>query len=266
MDEDSHAMHRPLLPLLLMLSLVASGCLGANPDAGTAGGPVGDDDRDAGTAPTSPSFAASPEEAPLRPGASLGGYCTFNWVFTAPNGTAYIGTAAHCTQVGERVTLGSDGPEVGTVVYDSDNASVADAAVDFSLVRLDAEIVNRTHPTIIGWSGPTGWITDEDAARGDDVALSGYGVGFGERGETRNRSGVLVSMDDRFYSADMPAVNGDSGSPLIHLETGKALGIISHYGFGATPPTTDEGPVMEFILRELTKAGWDVELTMGATS
>ena len=33
------------------------------------------------------------------------------------------------------------------------------------------------------------------------------------------------------YQADMPAVNGDSGGPLLHHETGAALGIISRYGF-----------------------------------
>lgn len=61
----------------------------------------------------------------------------------------------------------------------------------------------------------------------------------------------------------MPAVNGDSGAPLVELDSGKALGIISHYGLGSIPPTTGEGALTPFILSELAKAGWNVELATG---
>lgn len=50
-------------------------------------------------------------------------------------------------------------------------------------------------------------------------------------------------------------MNGDSGSPLLHDETGFAFGIISRYGFAAMPPSTDTGPMMLYVFRELEAAG-----------
>ena len=202
--------------------------------------------------------------SPIRPGASLGGYCTFNWVFydvvDAGAGqvpAAYIGTAGHCTdEVGERVKLGT-GPEIGTVVYDSDKAA---STVDFSLIRLDASRVATTNPTMLGWGGPSGFVTPAQVAVGDQVDVHGYGIVLGDLDQTRSRYGFLVGKTDDEYVADMPAVNGDSGSPLLHHSTGKALGIISRYGFFAVPPSTDTGPMMPWIFRELTEAGFNVTL------
>jgi hypothetical protein len=71
---------------------------------------------------------------------------------------------------------------------------------------------------------------------------------------------VLTGFDEKSYRADMPAVPGDSGAPLVHLETGAALGVISRFNFGEVPPTTDIGPLVSFILEELAKAGFMVEL------
>lgn len=197
------------------------------------------------------------EDSPLRPGASLGGYCTFNFVFYSP-GTkkaapkGYIGTAGHCTdKLGEVAEHPELGP-VGKVVYDSD---LVESGVDFSLIELDPKIVSQTNPTVFHWGGPTRSATAEDLEVGDQVDVYGYGVGVGETEQTRPRSGVLVSSNDQEYQANMPAVNGDSGAPLIHHETGAALGIISRYGF-VVPPSTDLGPLMGWIFEELDAAGF----------
>jgi hypothetical protein len=185
------------------------------------------------------------EDSPIRPGASLGGYCTFNWVFydevdpADPDAeqSAYIGTAGHCTdEVGERVSLPGS-VEIGTVVYDSE---VVGSDVDFSLIELDADRIGQTNPTMLGWGGPTGAITADEL-----------------------RFGVLVGWTEDEYIADMPAVWGDSGSPLLHHDSGKALGIISRFGFFETPPSTDVGPLMSWIFRELEAAGFgDVVLAL----
>lgn len=201
------------------------------------------------------------ESAPIRPGASLNGSCTFNFLFY-DNATAdaYIGTAGHCTeQAGERATLPGVG-EIGTVVYDSDEAKGADTAVDFTLIRLDPARVAEANPRMLGHDGPTGIFLPGESVLGEEVGLHGYGMVLGEQEATRDRSGVLITMDDRLYTADMPAVNGDSGSPLLHLDSGAAVGIISHYGIGAVPPSSDEGPTLTFILAELAKAGLFVQL------
>lgn len=214
----------------------------------------------AGAAPASsarPAFGGT--DSPLRPGASLGGYCTFNFVFydgrlaRGERPVAYIGTAGHCTEeVGERVELPGVG-EIGTVVYDS---NVAKSKVDFSLIRIDTGMVGRTNPQMLGWYGPTGFATVADLQRLDVVDLHGYGLVLGENDTTRSRQGRLVNWTEDEYVVDMPAVNGDSGSPLLQDRTGKALGIVSRYGFTATPPSTDVGPLMPYVFRELASAGF----------
>ena len=202
--------------------------------------------------------------SPLRPGASLssaGGSCTFNFVFYKP-GTkakapkAYIGTAGHCTdKIGDEVSQPALG-KVGKVVYDSD---LAKSGVDFTLIEIKPALVSKTNPTVLSWGGPTRVISHQELAVGDQVNVYGYGVGVGQNEATRPRHGYLVAFNDTEYQADMPAVNGDSGAPLLHHETGAALGIISRYGI-AVPPSTDQGPLMPWILSELGKAGFKVKL------
>lgn len=199
-------------------------------------------------------------DSPLRPGASLGG-CTFNFVFYKP-GTktsppkGYIGTAGHCTDaLAEKVSQPELG-EIGEVVYDSD---LVESGVDFSLIEIYPQFISKTNPEVLHWGGPTRASNDEDLQQGDQIDVYGYGIGFGSAEQTRPRYGILFSWTDDEYQADMPAVNGDSGAPLIHHETGAALGIISRYGF-TVPPSTDLGPRIGWILEELDKAGFNVRL------
>lgn len=244
----------------LALAAGLTGCIGdptEDPGVGQANATPGAEN---GTATPGSFDWAAPGEADLRPGSSLGGYCTFNFLFTSTtNHTAYVGTAGHCTEgPGETVELGS-GTAVGEVVFDSDNHT-APAEMDFSLVELDASLVGQANPAMQGHEGPTGVLDPADASRGDGVDFYGYGVVLGQAEQTRPRSGVLVEITETTYRSDMPAVNGDSGSPIVHAPSGTALGIVSHYGISNAPPTTDEGPTMAFILDELAKVGWDVEL------
>lgn len=212
--------------------------------------------------PVEPAFGGL--DAPIRPGSSLGDYCTFNWVFhqvvwpteeePEPVPEVYIGTAAHCTDgLGERTELAGYG-QIGSVVYDAD---LADSDSDFSLIRIDPELVAETNPQMRGFVGPTGAVTTSELAVGDQVDVHGYGIVLGWNDVTRSRSGFLTGWNEREYVADMPAVNGDSGSPLLHDETGKALGIISRYGISQVPPSTDVGPLIGWILDDLDAAGFD---------
>jgi hypothetical protein len=204
--------------------------------------------------------AWGPTNSPIRPGApaeTTEGYCTFNFLFY-DNSNAYIGTAAHCTdKVGDRVVRTGLG-EIGTVVYDSDKAAGANRDVDFTLVRLDANRVAQANPLMYGFNAPTGSAPRTELRIGEPLGVYGYGLVFGDVPATRARQGVLVSTTSTLYRADLPAVNGDSGAPLIEIETGRAVGIISHYGF--TAGTTDEGPLMSFIFSELQKANFNVQL------
>ncbi|MGH2711696.1 MAG: hypothetical protein ACRDH9_10895 [Actinomycetota bacterium] len=215
-------------------------------------------------APVEPAFG--PLSSPIRPGSSMGG-CTYNYIFyelvyptpEVPNPIpdVFIGTAGHCTdEPGERVELPGLG-EIGTVVYDSD---VVDSNVDFSLIELDPERVGQTNPQMRGFEGPKGVATPAMLALGDRVDIYGYGIGVGSLEQTRPRFGFLTDWTDNEYVADMPAVNGDSGAPLLHDESGFALGVISRYGIDQVPPSTDVGPLVDWVLREVRAAGFDVTL------
>jgi hypothetical protein len=195
------------------------------------------------------------------------GGCTFNYIFyelvyptpevPQPVPDVFIGTAGHCTgEVGQRVSLSGLG-EIGSVVYDSD---VAGKTVDFSLIQLDPGRVAQTNPQMRGFEGPKGVATTSMLAVGDRVDIYGYGIVVGEREETRGRFGLLTDWTNNEYVADMPAVNGDSGAPLLHDESGFALGIISRYGLDQVPPSTDVGPLVDWALREVRAAGFDITL------
>lgn len=203
--------------------------------------------------------AWGPLSAPLRPGAeaqTAEGYCTYNFLFY-DSSNAYVGTAAHCTDKLNEVAKLGNGQRVGVVVYDSDRTPGANANVDFALIKLDAAMVSQANPKMLGNThGPTGNVSHRDLRIGEPVAFYGYGLLLGELAATRYREGVVVTFSTTMYQADMPAVNGDSGAPILEKETGKALGIVSHYG----TYTTDEGPLMSFVLDELKKAGFNVTL------
>lgn len=264
-----------LIVASLFLMLMLAGCADESPAASVdsdGDGYTDDEERDAGSDPLNatsvPVVLADGNgtvwpawgdlaTATIRPGSSLGGYCTFNFLFESPNGTGYIGTAAHCTDgVGERLMLPGVG-EIATVVYDSDDDG---SIVDFTLARLDDDRIAQAHPKMLDHEGPTGAITLADLAVGDLVHIHGYGMVFGDAEETQSRSGVLMDWSEEEFVINMPAVPGDSGSSILH-DSGKALGIISRFNLNDTPPSTDTGPLMPFIFEELAKAGYgDVRL------
>lgn len=201
------------------------------------------------------------DDALIRPGAPIQNGCVVNWLFTDVEGNAYIGTAAHCTQLLERVRERDTETMIGTVVFDSDDTEDADASLDFSLIQLDNESVALAHPAMHGWDGPTGVAEPDALMAGDRLAFYGHGDYLGEQEPTRARMGLLLESSETEYRADMPAVWGDSGSPVVHFDTGEALGIISRFGLDdGGLPTTDVGPLVVWILDELQNAGFKVEL------
>lgn len=242
---------RSVVAVLAVVGLLASA---ANAETGTA--------RDDALLAGKPSFGD--EASPIRPGASIrepgttsDDFCTLNYVFYNPklaSPPVYIGTAGHCTaRLGQQIEL-SGGLDIGSVVYDSDKAG---SAVDFSLIRLDPSMVSKTNPKVLGWGGPRGVVSTSALNVGDRLHMHGRGFVVGLNAATRSRAGVLASWTSTEYAADIPAVNGDSGAPLLHQPTGKALGIISRYGVFATPPSTDTGPLMSWIFAALDTAGYD---------
>ncbi len=264
------------LPLLLSAAAVAAvAAAPVVPDAGLDGDPL-------------PPYAASPDEAVIRPGAGmidpgddtgdlplteLDAYCTYNWLFhelvepdpetgELPTPKAYIGTAAHCTdEVGQRVATFGEGADdgFGTVVYDSDDIR---SLVDFSLIEIDADKVGLAHPQMFGDVAPTGYVDRGELAVGDVLRQSGYGLVLGQNDLTREgRFGVVTQVTEDEYVAQTMAQLGDSGSPFSLEEDGRAVGIVSRYGFDQMPPSTDVGPLIPWILEHLADAGFTLELS-----
>lgn len=236
---------------LLVMALLVPPLAGAAPD--TALEPL--------TAKAMPAWGDQ-EAARIRPGAEAMttlGTCTFNFLYH-DGARAYVGTAAHCTEsIGERVATPGLGT-FGTVVYDSDRTLGANAALDFTLIRIDDDKVRHAHPAMFGHHAPTGIALPHDLVQGEPLSLHGHGVLLGQTDASRARGGVLVSATDTTYRADLPAVYGDSGAPLVETETGLAVGIISQYGLDLPVPTTDKGPLVRFVLDELARAGHPVRL------
>lgn len=205
----------------------------------------------------SPSSApAAPAIKPIQPGAEVQiglNLCTLNFVFRSGS-TRYIGTAGHCASTtGLRAV--TEGLEFGTVVYTRN-----DNVLDFALIRIDNGDLDQVSNAVRHWGGPSGVTATADVGTLDMLNFYGYGFVVGSLAETRPRQGVLVTYGSTHFQMDGPAVNGDSGGPVLHAETGRALGIISQYGLNETIPTTDYGPTMSHITTMLASAGYTLTL------
>lgn len=216
--------------------------------------------------------SSSTEEFAIQPGApampghpGLGPYgvCTLNFVFVDASDT-YVGTAGRCTyEVGERVSAPDIG-EFGTVVYrvfsePDDPTSFLpwfSHPDDFALIRIDPTMLVHVSPVVRGVGlAPAGFTLSNETAPGDAVLVYGQGIVLSSAEETRLRPAVLMLQQEWQYEIEVALTVGDSGAPIIHQETGKALGVISALGV----PTT-LGPTMERILVLLHEAGFQVSL------
>lgn len=181
----------------------------------------------------------------LQPGARMQtpvGSCTMNFAYTDGTST-YLGSAAHCVEPGQEVA-DADGDIFGKVALRGDPDSTID---DYSFIKVDAEDKRRVSPQVKGHPGyPTGVTTPAETRFGDTLQVSGYGLLFDTLALTRERRvGVLASDDEYRYRTFAPILFGDSGGPIVHQRTGKALGIISRLCVGLC---TEEGPTVQGIL------------------
>jgi len=171
----------------------------------------------------------------VRPGAivlSDVGQCTFNFLFTASNGSRYIGTAGHCilgeSPIGGDVGEQSWAPGSGPVARDADGNRIGEFAYailqdpkDFSLIRLDPGV--NASPQMCHFGGPTG--TNDDITS-STVVLNHFGNGIGVGTVLPARSALAFGMPnpDHVY-AQGAVVPGDSGSAIISSD-GRAVGVI----------------------------------------
>lgn len=73
---------------------------------------------------------------------------------------------------------------------------------------------------------------------------------------------VLWSDTGTTYRVEAPIVFGDSGGPVLHEPTGKAIGIVSHIVAGccAGPGVWVQGPNVHHLIAEATDDGFEIEL------
>ncbi len=236
-DDRSPDMKKLLVPAVLALSLTA-----AAPAQGILGSPPPPERFTLGGVPCDLIAvpAATPVGTPtscggVRPGAPVEsdtGLCSFNFLFTASNGTRYMGTAGHCilgdspigSDVGEQTWAPGTGPEardgagkrVGEFAY-----AVLKDPKDFALIRLDAGV--PASPEMCHFGGPTGVNTSTGSAT---TVLHHYGQGVGVSLALPARSAVAQGTPDPDHVfAIGGVVPGDSGSGIIDA-AGNAVGVI----------------------------------------
>lgn len=179
--------------------------------------------------------------------------CTLNFVFESKKRT-FVGTAGHCThRVGQRVHLDGYGA-FGRVVFRQEEGQD-----DVALIRIGRRHEHLVDPSIplIGIV-PTGYTRSGMTAIGDHVSLEGNGMILGD-GPTRERTGLLTRDDATYFTAIVPAIFGDSGGPVVHVPSGRALGVVS--GIAVTiPPSTLIGTTVERFLSLVREAGFKVRL------
>lgn len=197
----------------------------------------------------------------IRPGAWMffPSWCTMNFVFhggaTGPTPTKvkgnghghdkklanelgggagsgwYIGTAGHCTEVGDEVTLIA-APGVLMNIGRTVRSYNEEIGKDFALVEIYPEMVQYINPSMAIIGGPTGVNT---AAVGDPILHVGHGAAVGTGGTPR--AGLVTytgNGDHQFNSAygwDGAAAPGDSGSGTRHAN-GLAEGNLTHLVVG----------------------------------
>lgn len=181
--------------------------------------------------------------AKIRPGARMGNGCTLSWIFT--NGVdRFAGTAGHCVNVGNIVTVDGVVGAIGTVVFSTGSGGVG---TDFALIQINPAKFGITTPEMCDWAGPTG--VNVGGILGKGIVHTGHGQFIGLVGGLPPRPRVYVGDGYGANSFDWigGAIGGDSGSAIrlegaTALGGGKALGTVTHsIGFIVGTPTLGFG-------------------------
>ena len=193
--------------------------------------------------------------------------CTANFIW-AGGTTRYLGAAGHCfipegttathgpgadydasgVQVSVCVSNCSFGGQTGFIVtgdlvqlgpvaYARQTASSGDVGNDFGVVTIPAALASMIRPAMPVFGGPT---TVETVALGQPVCHYGNGVIVGETFVTMARVGVGGGSNASYWSGDLAAAPGDSGSAVVTcapaiagMQGRGAAGVLTHLGVEA---------------------------------
>jgi hypothetical protein len=127
-------------------------------------------------------------------------------------------------QTGSPVVLADGRIPIGVVV-----AQEKDHYNDWSLIQIDEAYRNHVSTAVRGWTGPTSTPQAGDHQNGDTLCLIGYGTDRADDLYDHRRCGELQDTYTRSnvtgFRYTAMTWRGDSGSPILHYETGQALGI-----------------------------------------
>lgn len=182
--------------------------------------------------------------------------CTLGFVVDGSGGPYFL-TAAHCARrVGERIVDG-DGNLIGTVAAIG-NAEASET--DWALIEVTSS--GRAVSSIVrGHTAPTGVATVDRANLGDVLSYSGHGIPWSITNVLREqRIGLLMYQDGELWTSAGLNTFGDSGGPVIHRESGAALGLVSRLCVGACEA---EGPTIEGILTQAAAYVGGISLRTG---
>lgn len=152
--------------------------------------------------------------------------CTMSFVFGS-KGNYHIGTAGHCTDVGDEVVIvAAPGVlmNIGTTVKSVDNG-IGD---DFALVAVRPRMQKHVNPSMAYFGGPT---AAGDPRFGDLVEHVGHGLVIGTGGTPRAGAVVYRGRGEKPSSNAVGWVGaaspGDSGSP-VRTVSGAGAGTLTH--------------------------------------
>jgi hypothetical protein len=221
---------------------------------------------------TAPVDAPLPGQIGIRPGSMMVSpfICTMNFIFQKSS-TLAIGTAGHCLEANEPVTLltvapGNGNPvlvTLGKVLLKRDGG----IGNDYGLVEIPPSLHGFVFPTIAGVGGPCGVYSGGNP---QPVAHYGHGLIGGTGGTPRVGMGVEVEQpkifkgppllpplewNDKSYSWVGEISNGDSGSP-VRIAQLPAVGNLTH-GIGLDLPVPQPS-VLAWGTRvtTITGSGW----------
>ena len=202
------------------------------------------------------------------------GACTLGFVFDGTGtraGNVYFSTAAHCVRsIGEDIRL-LDGTIIGdvAVVGGASAGEIPPTAQDWALILVRDQYEGNVRGAVRGHpSTPTGYTTPSMTNQFDLVRFSGYGLGFDFLALTReSRVGLMGGDNTETYDLIGMDVGGDSGGPIIHDPTGRALGLVSRGCVGAVglgvcldPLGTSVGPTIQGIVAKASGKTYPVHL------
>ena len=186
------------------------------------------------------------------------GFCTANFVFQETTGPfdpaqqLYLGTAAHCVDMGDSVTAVAAAPGPGTpVLVRIGQVILADAASDFALVELDPAVNPWVSPSMAHWGGPVGVHPGGPAV----ATFVGHG---GFVGGTVPRAGELTTFTSTGFVVRTVSLTGDSGGPVTTLDGNAVGGILGgdsvRPALGIPVSVAMEGPSIALMLSLSGKA------------